>query len=147
MTKWFKYPISKDTLPKNQAYPIKPSEIATLLEQNQITRVKSIALLPKTRNEEFIKADYQGENTKNTPLSNEPHPSNGKIRLWIFGVSKKEKARVEEVIRKEVLPMLLEWIRDLEQKNANWRQSDHNIVFKYEHEEVKIRFDDNSYWG
>ena len=147
MTEWFKYPISKDTLPKDQAYPIRPNEIGDLIEQNQLRQVISVALLPKTRSEDFIKADYQGENTKNTPLSNEFHPYNGKIRIWIYGVNKKEKIKTEAVVRDKVIPMLIEWIKDLDQRNENWKQSDHNIKFKYDGAEVKVSLDDNNYWG
>lgn len=147
MTEWFKYPISTENLPKDQAYPITPKVIATVLEQNQMARVKSVAFLPKKRKGQFIKAEYQGENTKNTPLSDERHPFAGTITIWIFGVSKEEKARAEARVRKEVLPSLLEWITDLEQRGENWRQSDHNVMFKYEQGEVKISFDDNSFWG
>ena len=147
MTKWFKYPISQNTLPKDQLYPIKPSEIATLFEENQMARVRSVGLLPKIRREDFIKAEYQGENSKNIPLSNERHPYAGTITISIYGVSKEEKARAEAVVRNDVLPKLLEWIKDLDQRNENWRLSDHNIIFRYKDGEVKISFDDNSFWG
>lgn len=147
MTEWFKYPISKDSLPKDQAYPITPKEIATLIGQNQLTRVRSVALLPKTRKGQFIKADYQGENTKNTPLSDEPHPHAGSITIWIFGVNKKERTKLEGVVRNEVLPKLFEWVRDLDERSENWRQSDHNVMFKHEEGDLKVSFDDNDYWG
>ena len=142
-----KYPISTERLPKDQAYPVKPTEIANLIEHNQLRRVMSVALLPKIKSEDFVKADYQGENATCEPLSNEPHPWNGKIQIWIYGVDKKEKAKAEGVVRDSVFPRLIEWIKDLDKRNENWRQSDHNIKFKYDAAVIRVSFDDNNYWG
>jgi len=146
MTEWFKLPISKAPVPKDQVYPLTLQEIATLLRENRLTRVRSVALLPKTRRGQFVRAEYQGENAKNAPLSNEPHRWNGTISIWIFGVSKKERAKMVGLVRKEVLPRVIEWVRELDTKNENWRQSDHNLLFKYEKGEVKMTLDDNRFW-
>ncbi len=147
MTEWFKYPISKAPLPKDQVYPITPQELETLLRQNQLPRVRSVALLPKSRRGAFVKAEYQGKNAKNTPQSDESHPWNGTVSIWIFGVNKKERAKMEELVRNEVLPRVFEWVRELDRRNENWRQSDHNIRFKYEKGDVKMTFDDNKFWS
>jgi len=143
MTEWFKYPISRDSLPKDQVYPLTPMEVQKLLAQNQILRVHSVALLPRVRKEDFIKACYLGENARQEPISSERHPDAGSTSIWIFGISKQNRQEACDLIRGQVLPRLVEWLRDIEQREHNWRLSNHNIRFRYDRGEIRVSLDED----
>lgn|SRR5262249_54734186 len=108
--------------------------------EHGINKIGSFSSRMQTRSKELIGARYHGELARDRVkefygIDVEPEHEAGwrigvsDITVYSVPVDELEKAR--EILIREALPLLCDWLVEAEKQTYNWRRNDHNILLKY----------------
>lgn len=59
----------------------------------------------------------------------------------VYSVPVQEHSAALEILIKEGIPLLCEWLVEAEKQTYNWRRNDHNILLKYSKGQLYLAID------
>jgi hypothetical protein len=117
------YSFSKDKLPKALSYPLKRSLLDAALRSSSVY-------------ETIWYVHYSGRQYRNTVLRAHFHPEPysyaacGKVMLTVWAVPRNERKITEELLVRDGLPLLCQWLAKTKLKGNSWRGFVHIIDFE-----------------
>jgi len=117
------YSFSKDKLPKSLSYPLKRSLLDATLQSSSVY-------------ETIWYVHYSGRQYRNTVLRAHFHPEQGgdyaagKIMLTVWAVPRNERKTTEDLLVRDGLPLLCQWLAKTKLEGNSWRGFVHIIDFE-----------------
>jgi len=117
------YSFSKDKLPKTLSYPLKRSVLDAALQSSSVY-------------ETIWYVHYSGHQNRNTVLRAHFHPEQygnhacGKVMLTVWAVPRNERKIMEDLLVRDGLPLLCQWLARAKLEGNSWRGFVHIIDFE-----------------
>jgi len=125
------YSFAKDKLPRTLSYPLKRSMLDVALRSSSVY-------------EAVWYVHYSGHQNRNTVLRAHFHPErdssgwSGKVMLTVWAVPSNERKITEELLVRNGLPLLCQWLAAAKQEGNSWRGFVHIIDFELKGSMLRI---------
>ena len=138
---------SSRKLKKGFCYPLKPDVLFDFLNKFKVTNLYRIHYGLRTSNNTIFSAQYYGEVERKYIKSDQCYYYLGSSEIIGYSIPLQEKKLAGELIIKDVIPVLCEWLKEIETQNEYWKLKDHNIIFQYNNGKMTIHKDEKrSHW-
>ncbi len=128
------YKLHKDKIGKGHAWPMKRTMLDAALDKHGVFDIASVSYIRSHPHAILFRGDDEQDRvvmrTKYSSTHDVFHP--GMFHLYIYSVPYDQRIQIRHLALGNILPRVMQWIREIRNSTATWRDLDHNKEFACE---------------